>query len=228
VKYSNENSFKTLKEVADYYITKDDYKYFASYCYSKEKGAEKDAAKDLKDWLHFINCQNNLEQREIAKEITKLSYNNQDLSDILPYSLKKLLIDIFYDWLHEESKNDISLRGLGYLEQDINFYEKAYEINKEDSISILEIIRFEISKITYQVHQISDSKFIGTVANAKKSLNKIEILTEHLRKKDLTIKDLKKTILDTVSKYKVLLEKWEEYKTLDCDISFGEWYKQNL
>jgi tetratricopeptide (TPR) repeat protein len=220
MEYCNKNRFETLKKIGDNYTEKENYSYFASYCYSKEKGLKQEAQKDLKDYIEFIHSENILEQREIANEITTLSYNNKKITEILPYPLKKLFISIFLEWIESEDENYLPQRWLGYLEHDIAYYEKAYKLNPNDDVSILEIIRFEIESVAYQVHHIAESALIGTVQEARDSLNKIELLAKHV--KDSKIKG---RILDTASKYEELLEKWAEYKQLDCNECFGEWYK---
>lgn len=159
--YWNVENFNGLKEIGDKYSHLKEFKHFANYCLLKEKGIKKDALKSIEEFIIRASSQDKLKQREIALELVALSYNNQHVHQLIPFPLQTYLINVFTGWSEENNSNSTVYRWFGYVTNDYDKYRKALEIDANDQISIIELVKIKLKVVDFQTHHLSEARFIG-------------------------------------------------------------------
>lgn len=216
--YWNEENFEGLKSIYQYYIDKPVYKYFAEYCLFKEKGLRKKAIESINKFIEELKLKNIYEQREIAVELTKLSYYNSRIHQLLSYPIHQSLQEIFKRWCSEDKINYIPFCWMGYLSRDITYFEKSFELNKNDIITVRALINKRLDSVDFQTHHIGESYFIGEISIALKLLEEVLFYLEYIPQNEEKIFFLKE-----YNYYKKLVELWIEYSKEKSQIQFSEW-----
>jgi tetratricopeptide (TPR) repeat protein len=218
--YWNQDNFEGLKQIGEKYRNIKGYEGFANYCIFKEKGIKKEALKAAEDFISIVKNKSVGEQRDIAKELISLSYFNEHIHQLIPYTLQQFLVSVLKDWSNEELNDATPHRWLGYVSNNLDCYEKALEIDSKDEISIVALINASLNSVDYQTHHLSESRFIGSLENAINSLDKAEKLIEVLNPSQL-----QQRLLQDYQYFRNLINSWAEYKKKQQSLSFPEWSK---
>ena len=157
-------------------------------------------------------------QRTITEDLSSLGYWNGDIHQLLPYPLTQYLESVLKAWVLDEPQNYIPHRWLGYITGDIEWYEKAMEINPKDDLSIYRVTLALIGDVEFQTHHLSESSFIGETQDSVEALDKAIELNDNIESEKLNA-----YITSEVNYYQRLLDCWLEYSKVDRAESFPTW-----
>ncbi len=218
--YWNQKNFKGLKDIGEKYCNIYGYEAFANYCFLKEKGLKKEALQAVNAFVLSTKCKSIEEQRNIANEIISLSYHNRDIHQLISHPLMQFLLGVFKNWVEEVNEDATPYRWLGYISNDLVYYEKALEINSTDDISIIMLAKASLNYIDYQTHHLSETRFIGKLDDARYSLEKADKLINRLSQGEVKVR-----LLEEYHYYLNLVNRWTEYNQEQSTLSFPEWCK---
>ncbi len=218
MKYWNQDNFEGLNKIGEKYSSIAGYEDFARYCLLKEKGLRKEANKSIENFILSTERKNEQEQRKIAEALSKLSYNNRNVHQLIPHQLQQFLMTVLKKWAEADPNYAIPYRWLGFIGNDVQSYIKALEIEPSDEISLTAVINFHLDSVDYQTHHLSESLFIGKIGEAKESLDKAEELLKRIGSIEL-----KEVFIKEYQYYRNLIKSWEEYKKAGYNIGFPEW-----
>lgn len=216
--YWNKDNFEGLTKVAESYRSIEGYEDFAQYCLLKEKGLRKKAHESIENFIKATERKKEREQRKVAEQLAELSYHNRHIHQLIPHQLHQFLLTVLRKWAEAEAHDATPHRWLGYIGNELNSYLKALEIEPTDTISLVAVINFYLNRVDYQTHHLSESFFIGEIAEAKKSLDQAEALLGRLEateQKDVLTKEYQY--------YRNLITSWEAYKHTEATIGFPQW-----
>jgi hypothetical protein len=220
--YWNQDNFEGLKSIGQKFSSIDGYELFGSYCLQKESGFKKPANIAVEEFIAITKTKPLDKQREIAVELSILGFWNGNIHQLLNYPLVTYLTGVLTQWTADEPENPTPYKWLGYLTRDISWYEKALQLDPNDDICISRIALAHINDLDHQTHHLSESLFLGTLDDAKKSLASARQLTARL-----TIDTARATLNEELEYYVNLLRCWEEYEALPEKPPFPDWCASN-
>ncbi|HQU83430.1 MAG TPA: hypothetical protein PKY59_09910 [Pyrinomonadaceae bacterium] len=197
---------------------------FSEYCRLKEKGLRKQAFEKLSDFLIEFQKFSFDQKKEFTIFIFELieneeSFDNKYISHPLSEELKKVLVQ----WMELEGKNSNPFRWFGIKFQcwDVEYFNRALEINPADEKARIYIINIYINRIWNATHHLPDY-FIG---NSEDSSRAAEIVKSHIAKLSDTSKQ--EYFLNRLNQEMILVENYRNWETEKTDLDFKAWYKLN-
>ena len=221
--YWNRNNFEGLKNIGQYYLSKNGYDGFADYCLLMEQGLRKRAFVQLAQFIEQAKSLSVAEQRVLACDLAGLAFDNSGVvHQLSPQPLDKYLAGVFRTWCDEKPDVAFPYRWLGVIGGDPKYFEEAIGLDPEDQISLYCIARNALNDVDYQTHHLAESKLIGTEETVINALNRA---AEYATR--LSASDTKQSLLETVTYFRSLLDAWSEYRRVGTNISFPEWCEAN-
>ncbi len=219
--YWNQQNFEGLKSIGEKYSSVSDFELFGKYCLLREKGLKKQSVVAINEFVSLIGKQSTKKQREIATELSALSFWNRDIHQLVSHPLKVFLKDVLEKWTEEDITDAVPYRWLGYISGDLSQYKKALEIDPTDEICITRLAQSLLDDVDYQTHHLSESKLLGEFSDAMKAVSDAETLINLLKNNSI-----KSSITEELNYYKELLASWQEYDKSEKNDSFPAWCTQ--
>jgi hypothetical protein len=220
--YWNESNFNGLKSIGESYLSKNGYEGFANYCLLREKGLKKPALIELKKFIANASSLPPEQKRSLACELSELSFYNQHVHQLIPQPLTAFIVNALKEWCAESPVEASPYRWLAIMDSKLEYFEAALRVNGNDRISTECLARQALNDIDFQTHHLSESKFIGSEADAEKSL---AIATEYVMR--LQIDKVKEALLKEITDYQTLLSAWNEYRSGSMVSPFPDWCCKN-
>jgi hypothetical protein len=132
------------------------------------------------------------------------------------------LNSIFAPWSNEENPQASTFRWLGYINGDYSNFEKAFEIDPTDQISISKLAQSHLDDVEYQTHHLGESFLLGDIDTAKLSLQNAVTLMAKLKS------EIQRSEISHELHYlQNVVNAWEEYNLGQKTDSFPDWCKLN-
>ena len=216
--YWNQDNFEGLKAVGEKYASKDGFALYGQYCLLKEQGLKKQAVSAMNAFVSFLKKMHQEEQRAVAVELASLAFENKKTHQLLPYPLVQCLKHILERWVSEDENNPLPYKWLGYVAADYAYFEKVLQLDPNDEMCLFKLATAHLNDVDYQTHHLSESLFIGTLADAKTSLEQAQVLINRIKTTAL------KTHLESEwAYYEKLLSCWELYSKTEQKEPFPDW-----
>ena len=216
--YWNKENFEGMEAIGEHYSQRPGFELFSKYCLLKGQGLKKQAVEAINEFVALLEKKETQQKREIALELTELSYNNKAVNQLLSFPLFQWLIAVFEEWSNTDSGNVLPERWLGFLTHDMERYEKALKLEPNDQISLIALCNAHISDVDYQTHHLFESRLIGELDEAKQSLETAGQLLSRI-----TASKFIEFAHQEINYYGRMLEKWEEYSSQVRQETFQEW-----
>ncbi|WP_395377547.1 hypothetical protein [Marinicella sp. W31] len=216
--YWNQDNFEGLKAVGEKYALINGFELYADYCLLKEQGLKKHAMSAINAFVSFLQKRHQEEQRAAAVELASLAFENKETHQLLPYPLVQCLKHILERWVSEDEKNPLPYKWLGYIAADYSYFEKTLQLDPNDEMCLSKLAVAHLNDIDYQTHHLSESLLIGTLSDAKSSLDHAQVLIDRIK-----TKALKMYLQSDYAYYEKLLNCWEMYSKAEQKESFPDW-----
>jgi len=211
----NQDNFEGLKSIGEKYSSIKEYELFGQYCLQKEQGLKKLANASISEFVSSTERESIHKQREIAEELTSLSYENQHIHQLISHHF---LIATLSGWEQDEPDNPTVFKLLGYMARDLSYFERALQIDPNDAVCIAEISRAYLDDIDHHTHHLSESLFIGELEDAKSALNAASSLVDRLAEGVFKCK-----MQEEILYYERLLHCWQTYSNGEFSDTFPDW-----
>ncbi len=218
--YWNQTNFEGLASIHESYRLREEYVLFADYCQQKEQGLKKQANASMNAFVEASRKRPLETQRAIAEELLSLDFYHGEIHQLMPYPLRMYFKSLLLDWIEDAPKNAIPYRWLGYLTQDVSYYEQALERDPTDEVSLGRLVLAYLNCVDYQTHHLSESLFLGDFDDARATLQSARLLLERMQSSKVTA-----ALQAEWDYYNRLLTSWQRYLDAGREGAFPEWCK---
>jgi hypothetical protein len=216
--YWNKANFIGLRSIGEACAQEFDVALFGQYCVLREQGLKKPALVAANAFVQHFTQLDVSEQRALALRLVDLQRCNSHVHQLLPHPIKGALIATLQKWCDENPIDPDPHRSLGVLTGDIACFEAALQIAPHDQISLVRVVHANLSDADFQTHHLGESRFIGAIADAQKSLLQAEELLPSVS--DVTQRT---SLSSEVEYYKSLISAWVRYSTGERTEPFNNW-----
>ncbi|QIO07071.1 hypothetical protein [Acinetobacter shaoyimingii] len=219
--YWNQDNFTGLKHIYDHFKNDAYFALYAEYCHFRESGLRKVAFQKLKQFIQHCESLDMKVQQHIVITLIELIYNHSAIHQLISDPLKHYLIKVFSEWQATEPHDVLTYQWLGYLCYEIEYYQKALELDPNNQFCLIKLAQFHLDKIDWQTHHLHESFLIGELEHAYEHLGLAQSLLEKIKPSDQ-----KQKLEIDYRYYDTLLHTWENYKNNNAKISFSDWCDQ--
>ena len=216
--YWNQNYFEGLREVAETYAHRPNFKLFSKYCRLKEEGHKKAAnAESVKFVMHTSELP--LEQRrEIAAELAELGCLRPSIHSLINHPIEQFVRDTLKKWVADEPDSLLANRFYAFHGGGQEFLEIALRIKPDDQISLVRLSYWMIDDVDYMVHHLDEGVFLGEEHDAKAMLTRVAKMIEKVQHE--TTRD---NLLEEHRSNTNKVNLWSDYKQAGTSKSFPNW-----
>lgn len=215
--YWNAQNFEGLKAIGEEYSARAGYELFGRYCLLKEAGLKKQAVSVIKEYVDLIKNEPVGRQRELVVELASIGFWNSAVHQLIAHPLEQFLKEVLSHWVIDEPHNAVPHKWLGYICNDLSAYRRALEIEPTDEICLTRIAQAYLKDVDFQTHHLSESKFIGKLDEAKRSIDCAEELIGRLLSQNL-----KHGLYEELNYFKRLIRSWEDYRGSMPEMAFPD------
>lgn len=218
MRYHNQDNFSGLKAVGEVCSHDADLALFGRYCLLREQGLKKPALEAAEAFARHLAGQDLGTQRQWASRLVRLQQDHPQVHHLLPHPIKEALAGILEGWCREAQDNPEPHVALGLLSGDTRCFAAALRIDPREQTALVRLVDARLDQVSFQVHHLAESTFIGEVAQAEESLAEAESFAA-------AVEDpaRKARFVDDCAYFRRLLAAWARYTAGERTEPFGSW-----
>ncbi|MDI2091826.1 hypothetical protein [Commensalibacter oyaizuii] len=161
------------------------------------------------------------DQKKIALELLPLLYHHTEIYTLPNYRLTKYLLQFLQEWEKLSEPSAIIYQWLGFLAQDVSYYQKGFAIDSNNQVCLNAIINFYLERLYFSTHHLNESFFIGDLNDSFEILDILAGLIPQI-----TCETDQQAYMQEFKTYFELIHAWKKYSNQKLTIPFYDWYNQ--
>jgi hypothetical protein len=216
--YWNDSNFEGLAEIGAKLATEPDYEKFAEYCLNKEKGLRKQANQAASEFVRRLRSLALPSRQNIAVRLARLQVDFPHVHQLLPHPIMSEVVQSLSDLCRDEPLNVTCRVLLGMLTNDLEHFRSAMLLDPNEQTSIRRLAQSHLDHIEFQTHHLSESRFIGTIEEAKYAIAQAQSLLQRISNPET-----RGALTKELSGISRLIDEWTTYLEDEPSQPFPEW-----